>query len=295
MLLAFLDTHDMPPQLVDELRRFQAELKGGPGSAIPKSGKLPGGRSAGAHLLWHDERGPLDPSRCWSDLVRRDFRAMTGARRENWKALFCHIKGNAPAKPAKGWIEEAEARLTNVGREDFHNCFCAWFAQFASSEPQALTVAGSHILRGLLWFAALAKDPDLAQCALSLLDTTWKAKRNVDKVMVALVSVLETLPPAEAWPSLLRLQQEWATTSGQIERLFKDTAAKLDISEDELKARALLKPPIDITAHVTQMMDKLLDITEEELKARTLGKSGVDMAERITQMMDKLRGVPRRR
>jgi hypothetical protein len=247
----------MPRALVLR-RRFQAELKGVPGGMKYQSQASYQVAVQHVHmLLWHDETDPLDPSHCWSDLVRRDFRAMTGTRRENWKALLRHIKGNAPAKPAKGWIKEAEARLAKVGRDDFHDCFCSWFAPLSGRESQALTVAGSQILRGLLWYAALAKDPDLARCALNLLDTPWKAKRNVGKVMVALVSVLEILPPTDAWPTLLRLQQEWATTSVQIERLFKATAAKLGISEEELKARALLKPPIDIAERVARMMDKL--------------------------------------
>jgi hypothetical protein len=46
----------------------------------------------------------------------------------------------------------------------------------------------------------LINDPAVASVALTLLDATWKAKRNVDKVMVALVGVLEMLPPPEAWP-----------------------------------------------------------------------------------------------
>src|SRR5262249_59684647 len=79
---------------------------------------------------------------------------------------------------------------------------------------------------------------------LVLLDAPWKAKRNLDKVMVALVSVLETLPPVAAWPSLLRLQQEWPTSSGQIERLLEETAAELGITEEELRARAILQPKL---------------------------------------------------
>jgi hypothetical protein len=74
---------------------------------------------------------------------------------------------------------------------------------------------------------------------------------------VGLVSVLETLPPAEAWPSLLRLQQEWPTSSVQVERLLKETAAEFGITEEELKARALLKPKLDIAEQAARRMDRL--------------------------------------
>ena len=258
LLVAYLDAHDLTPELAAELRRFQSELQGVPGGMKYQS--QAGYTVAVSHvhmLLWHDESDPLDTARCWSDGVRRDLRAMTGERKAPWKALFRHIKGNAPAKPAKGWLKEAEPRLAAVGREDFRACVRGWLAPFRTAEPQRLSVAGSHILRGLLWYAALARDPELAADALALLDATWKAKRNLDKVMVALVSVLETLPPATAWPSLLRLQQEWPTSSVQVERFLKKTAAELGISEEELKARALLKPKLEIGEHVERMMERL--------------------------------------
>jgi len=260
LLVAYLEMHDLTPELATELRRFQSELTGLPGGM--KYQNQAGYQVAQAHvhmLLWHDESDTLDTARCWSDGVRRDLRAMTGERKSHWKALFRHIKGNGPAKPAKGWVKLAEQRLAAVGREDFRACVRAWLAPFHTAEPQRLTVAGSHILRGLLWYAALARDADLAVDALAILDATWKAKRNLDKVMVALVSVLETLPPTTAWPSLLRLQQEWPTSSVQVERFLKKTAAELGITEEELKARALLKPKLDVGEQVERMMERLGD------------------------------------
>ncbi|HKX07905.1 MAG TPA: hypothetical protein VJN67_06905 [Stellaceae bacterium] len=256
LLVAFLETHDLTPELAAALRRFQAELQGVPGGMKYQS--QAGFQVAVAHvhmLLWHDEGDLLDPKQCWSNAVRRDLRAMTGERKAHWKALFRHIKGNAPAKPAKGWVKEGEKCLAAVGHEDFANCFRAWLEPFKSEEPQRLSVAGSHVLRGLLWYAALTRDPDLAEATLVLLDAEWKAKRNLDKVMVSLVSVLETLPPVTSWSSLLRLQQEWPTSSVQVERFLKKTAAELGITEEELKARALLKPKLDLDEYAARLME----------------------------------------
>ena len=66
------------------------------------------------------------------------------------------------------------------------------------------------------------------------------------------------LPPPEAWPSLLRLQQEWPTSSVQVERLLKKTAAEFGITEEELKARALLKPKLDIAEQAGRIMERLV-------------------------------------
>src|SRR5215471_5775331 len=45
----------------------------------------------------------------------------------------------------------------------------------------------------------------------------------------------------KAWPVLVRLQQQWPTASGQIERLLRKIAAELGISEEELAARGPLQ------------------------------------------------------
>ncbi|MBV9583264.1 MAG: hypothetical protein JO213_00080 [Alphaproteobacteria bacterium] len=258
LLVAFIESHDLSPALADELRRYQAGLAGGAGKM--KYQNQSGYQVAVAHihlLLWHDEHDPLDPARCWSDIARRDLRSMGEAQRAAWKALFRHIKGNAPVRPAKGWITEAEKRLAQVGHQNFLDRLNAWLAPFQSAQPQALSVAGSHVLRGLLWYAALTRDPALGAVVLTLLDAKWKAKRNVDKVMVALVHLLEAMPSTGAWPLLLRLQQEWPTSSVQVERLLKKTAETFGITEIELKERALLKPKLDLTERTARIMEKL--------------------------------------
>jgi hypothetical protein len=42
------------------------------------------------------------------------------------------------------------------------------------------------VIKGLIWFCAVAKDDELTECCLWLLDAKWKQKRNTEKVMVAL-------------------------------------------------------------------------------------------------------------
>lgn len=259
LLAAYLEAHDISPALGAEMRRFQEELKGASGKMKYENQSSYQVAVAQFHmLLWHDDEEPLQPTRCWSEAVRGDLRRMDGKRREHWKALLRHIKGNAPAKPPAGWLKPAEQHLAQVGRDEFADRFAAWFAPFRSGEPQPLSVPGSHLLRGLLWYAAVLNDPAVARTALVLLDACWKAKRNVDKVMTALVGIIETLPEAEAWPWAVRLQQEWPNGSLQVMRLIEETAAKLGGGEAE-QARALLKPKVEFGEHIDRVMDQMLD------------------------------------
>ena len=253
LLSAYLDGHDLSPALAGELRRYQALLGG-------KFQNQAGFQSAVQQvhmMLWWDETDSLDPAQCWSDRVRGDLRGMKDADRARWRALLHHIKGNSPAKPSPRWLKVAGVHLAQVGADEFRDRFSAWFAPFATDEPQRLSVAGSYILRGLLWYAAIARDAALVGPAMALLDAKWKAKRNIDKIMVALTQILETLDPTEAWPWLLRLHTEWGTTSGQVERLLKKTAAERGLSEEEMLRQGILKPAPDAEARMLELMERL--------------------------------------
>ena len=235
----YLKKNDLTPELCQALREFQANLREEM-SINQASMQLLRQR---LHVwLWLDEWDATDPKRCWSEQIRSDYRTMSGERRDKWRALFKHLRGDASAKMPANWTGEAEARLAGVGVEDFRGQIRRWFGPFRSGEALPLSVAGSHALKGLLWYCALARDPGVNEAALWLLDAKWKQKRNVDKVMVALVALVEGMPAAEAWEPALRLQEAWGKSHGQIEKLLERVAAELGVSKQDLEERKLLKP-----------------------------------------------------
>jgi hypothetical protein len=179
--MEYLERGDLTPELCRSLREFQANLRDGCGQAALQSL-----RQRLHVLLWLDEWEPLDPARCWSERVRSDFRAMTGDRRAGWRRLLKHIRGNLPPRMPAGWAREAEARLAEVGVEDFCEQLAAWFDPFRSGERLPLSVAGSHVLKALVWYAALSRDGRAKESALWLLEVKWRQKRNADKSMLAL-------------------------------------------------------------------------------------------------------------
>jgi hypothetical protein len=193
-------------------------------------------------LLWHDETDALDLAACWSERVRRDYRAMSGERRRRWQSLLRHIRGDAGSKPPKPWIKEAQSRLAAVGAEDFRSTITDWFDCFRQPDPLQLSVVGSHVLKGMLWYSALARDPAVTAASLAVADAPWKPKRNLDKVMVALALVIDTMPVEEAWAALLPLQHAWGASEGRIERLVIKIAGASGISEAQLRAQGVLKP-----------------------------------------------------
>ena len=180
-VMEYLKNDDLTPELCQSLRQFQANLQDQGSMASMQSL-----RQRLHMLLWLDEWEPLDPGRCWSECIRRDFRSMTGDRRNKWRLLLKHIRGNVPPRIPTGWAGVAEQRLAAVGLEDFRAQTSLWFAPFRSGQPLPLSVAGSHVLRGLIWYVFVSGDAQAKEAALWLLDVKWKQKRHTDKAMLAL-------------------------------------------------------------------------------------------------------------
>lgn len=239
----YVAQHDLTPALASEIRSFQADFE-----AALRKAKYTGQAQiqvAQQHLhvlRWHDAWDEVDLDRCCSETIRRDVRAMSGEQRARWRALLRHIKGNAPTKPAPSWLKSAEPLLAAVGLDEFSGRLRAWLAPLRAGKPVPLSVAGSHVLRGLLWYAALAHDPSTTEAALWIIDAAWKPKRTAEKVAVALIPLFETMPPKAAWPPLERLQRAWPIPGGQIERLLKRVGAVLGLDEAALSERGLLAP-----------------------------------------------------
>ena len=179
----YLKADDLTPELYAALRDFQAHLREEMSVSQASMQSL---RQQLHMLLWMDEWEPLDPARCWSECVRRDFRAMEGERRVKWRKLLKHLRGNAPVRMPAGWARDAEPLLAAVGLEDFREHVHVWFAPFRSGEALPLSVPGSHVLKCLIWFCAISGDDGLKDCALWLLNVKWKQKRNSEKSMIAL-------------------------------------------------------------------------------------------------------------
>jgi hypothetical protein len=214
-VLEYLKINDLTPELTLALRNFQANLQVEMSVSQASMQSL---RQCLHMLLWLDEWEQLDPARCWSECIRRDFRAMTGERKVKWRVLMKHFRGNAPVRMPAGWARDAEPLLAAVGLNDFREQIYLWFAPFCSGEKLPLSVAGSHVLKCLIWYCAVARDEDLKECCLWLLHVQWKQKRNTEKAMVALgefgitkedLRAQNLIPPPTPAPRLMEKMQQF--------------------------------------------------------------------------------------
>jgi hypothetical protein len=180
-VMEYMQENDLTPELCQSLHSFQANLR-----EVGSVSSMQSLRQRLHTLLFMDEWEPLKPSKCWSESIRRDFRAMEGERKTHWRRLLKHIRGNAPKRMPPAWAQEASERLAVVGIDDFNQQLAMWFAPFRSGEPLPLSIPGSHVLKGLVWYVAVSGDETAKQTAMWLLDVKWKQKRNMEKAMTAL-------------------------------------------------------------------------------------------------------------
>src|SRR5262245_1972599 len=180
-VMEYIKENDLTPELCSLLHHFQENLR-----EVGSVASMQSLRQRLYTLLFMDEWEPLNPARCWSECIRRDFRAMTGERRRHWRQLLKHIRGNAPQNMPASWARDAETFLATVGIDDFIEQLALWFAPFRSGQPLPLSVAGSHIVKSLIWYVAVSRDERAKEIAFSLLDVKWKQKKNMTKSMVAL-------------------------------------------------------------------------------------------------------------
>ena len=177
----YLKQNNLTPELCQSLRNFQANLTHGSSQASMQSIRQR------LHMwLWLDEWDPVDPKKCWSERIRGDFRSMSGDERVKWRRLLKNIRGNLPVRMPASWVKEAEKSLAEVTVEGFRDRLAMWFEPFKSGQPLPLSVAGSHVLKVLIWYAALTRDERVKEIAYWLLEAKWKQKRNIDKSLLAL-------------------------------------------------------------------------------------------------------------
>ena len=98
------------------------------------------------HMLrWLDEWEPLDPARCWSECVRRDFRSFSGDRRTAWRALLKHLRGNAPVRMPAGWARQAPATNRMCAAEGASSVFAVPAQEIPSAFSDVVAFLPIHL------------------------------------------------------------------------------------------------------------------------------------------------------
>jgi hypothetical protein len=195
-----------------------------------------------AVLLWHDPNESLDPKKCWSEAIRRDLRAMPEDRHRQWNVVFAAIPVSDNTEPPNKWKKAAESHVAEIGAGQFRSQLLQWLAPFRGREPVRLSMVGSHILKALLWYCRMLRDPEVDSAAFALLHTKWRNKDFVFRPLTVLAGNIAVLPAEEAWPLLLHIQGVLgAKASARLEKIVKQVGAQQGLSEEELRSYGLIR------------------------------------------------------
>ena len=162
-------------------------------------------RSQVEWFLWFETVNPIQLDDCWSHRVKRDLRNMSSEERAGWIPLFDNNTLIVADRPPRKWVKAAEATFPKLDPAAFRSRFVAWFAPFAKSEPLRLTITGRNVLRLLMWYALIAKDPVVDQALAGFVHAKWKTReveKRVAQAEMAFSYVLAERAPQVAFPIL---------------------------------------------------------------------------------------------
>jgi hypothetical protein len=198
-LFAYIDAKGLTAELASAIRKFRERVY--VDCLIVNQVSLQLFRSRLDMLAWRDEWTPVNLTRCWSEQIRADFRAMRGAERENWQRLLYSIRGDEGTRPAPKWNTQADASILAIGPEAFRARLIGWLAPLKKGVTQRLSREGSFVLRAFVWLAQASKDPELAMRVAEISEVEFKPKANGQKVIRAAAEAaglpdLSMKPPA---------------------------------------------------------------------------------------------------
>jgi len=199
-----------------------------------------------AVLLWHDPYDAVDLKNCWSETIRQDLRAMKDEKRRSWSAALRNNPVSDTTEPPKPWTKTADKCVASIGSEPFRDQLLVWFKPFAEPQPVRLTMAGSHILKVLLWYCRLLRDaaPDqrLDPAVCSLLDTKWRNKEFVFRPLTVLAGNLALFPPDVAWPLVVRIREQLGKkAAARLDAMVKQIGEARGLDERALKKQKLIE------------------------------------------------------
>ena len=202
------DGRPYTPAFFDALRTYRDRLKGLTSAEVTRA------RGEIALTLWQDPQEPLRPRHCLSRRVRDGFFDLPDDRRGLWTLLLRHVDRSARRRPDRKWVSAASTALECIGPKSFTSDLRRWLK--VPEGPVPLSTGGRHVLKTLIWYAALAKTDNLDDVLPQLIDAQFAKPKAAVHLIYAVGYWLESRPPDVAEPLRSRLRGKWPTVGSRI-------------------------------------------------------------------------------
>ena len=232
-------------------------------------------------ILEPASQAPLSKGEAWSDVALADMKEMNEAQRTKWLSLLGHCQAASGGGPSAKWLKAARALVKEVGAGAFQRRVLAWFPLVNESRTQRIEewhreyhpdpnqlIIEPHasILKGLVWFAGLREDNEIARALTALALSAYRKVPKIGprevKVGNACVTALGMMPGMEGVGqlALLKVRVKFGTAQKMIEKALEATAARVGLPRDELEEMAV--PAYGLT-EVGRCIEKFGDYTAE--------------------------------
>lgn len=192
----------------DALRTYRNRLKG------LRSAEVSRARGVIALTLWQDPQEPLRPRNCLSRGVRDGFFALSDQRRGLWTTLLRHVDRTARRRPDREWVSAASLALEGIGAETFATDLAHWL--IIPEGPVVLSTGGRHVVKTLIWFAALSRSNNLDNLLSAIIDLNYTDPKAAVPLIYAVGYWLESRPPEVADLLRTRLRNKWPIVGNRI-------------------------------------------------------------------------------
>jgi hypothetical protein len=267
MVSAQVRSHGYSLELVGALERWRASLKRASNLYL---------RRRISRLLWFENVSPVQDNECWSSRIRKDLRSLTPDSRAAWEKLLQTARSGV-SKPSAKWQREAAAALTVVGPASFREKLREWFEPFRAAEPVKLTAAGRDILRNLLFYALVARDPGVDEAVFWFASAKWRTKKDQACARMLIPSFIfaVTQRPDEFASQTIEtyLRQSAAPLTKKSYRMYEELCERL--GRTPLVAPPPAPAPPDIAALKHQLMVNYLSGPSMKVEGDRLVVTGV--------------------
>ncbi|MEX2212741.1 MAG: hypothetical protein WD768_01350 [Phycisphaeraceae bacterium] len=192
----------------DALRAYRDRLKGLHSAEVTRA------RGVIALTIWQDPQEPLRPRNCLSHGVRDGFFALPEQQRGLWTNLLLHVDRTSRRRPDRKWVRAASPALEGIGSENFAIDLAHWL--IIPEGPVPLSTGGRHVVKTLIWFAALSKSYNLDNLISALIDVNYTEPKAAVPLIYAVGYWLESRPPEVADSLRARLRNKWPRAGSRI-------------------------------------------------------------------------------
>ena len=205
---SFTDT-SYTPEFFQALRTYRDRLAGLNSAEVTRV------RGEIAIILWRDPKEPLCPRNCLSAGIRDGYFALDSARQNQWSQLLRYVDRTARRRPGQGWTRQACLALNHLGSDAFAQELGQWLKIPAGQVP--LSTGGRHVLKTIIWFAALTNSNRLDNLLPRLIDIQYAKPEAAVHLIYAIGYWLESRPNAFADEHRKRLREKWPIAGSRVQ------------------------------------------------------------------------------